>query len=66
MAELRYDGQVIVVTDAGSELGNEAKFCASRRAKIIMNDPTGNCRGDAGGSSGVGQLHIRGSNSNNN
>lgn len=54
MSELRYDGQVVVVTGAGGGLGKQyALFFASRGASVVVNDLGGSFKGE-GNSSKVG------------
>ncbi|TVY15754.1 Peroxisomal hydratase-dehydrogenase-epimerase [Lachnellula arida] len=46
MSELRYDGQVVVVTGAGGGLGKQyALFFASRGASVVVNDLGGGMKG---------------------
>ncbi|CZS92144.1 probable multifunctional beta-oxidation protein [Rhynchosporium agropyri] len=47
MAELRYDGQVVVVTGAGGGLGKAyALFFGSRGASVVVNDLGGSFKGE--------------------
>ena len=47
MSELRYDGQVVVVTGAGGGLGKQyATFFASRGASVVVNDLGGSFKGE--------------------
>ena len=49
-SQLRYDGQVVVITGAGSGLGKAyAKFFASRGAKVVVNDLGGGVHGTGSG-----------------
>ncbi len=47
MAELRYDGQVVVITGAGGGLGKAyATFFGSRGASVVVNDLGGSFKGE--------------------
>lgn len=57
-AELRYDGQTVVVTGAGGGLGREyAIFFGSRGANVVVNDLGGSFKGEGAGSA-VCSLYI--------
>lgn len=47
MAELRFDGQTVVITGAGGGLGKAyALFFASRGANVVVNDLGGSFKGE--------------------
>ncbi|PVI06258.1 peroxisomal multifunctional enzyme type 2 [Periconia macrospinosa] len=56
-AELRYDGQTVVVTGAGGGLGREyAIFFGSRGASVVVNDLGGSFKGEGGGSAAADKV----------
>jgi NAD(P)-dependent dehydrogenase (short-subunit alcohol dehydrogenase family) len=53
--QLRYDGQVVVITGAGGGLGKAyATFFGSRGASVVVNDLGGSFKGE-GNSTKVGE-----------
>ncbi|KAK4552303.1 bifunctional hydroxyacyl-CoA dehydrogenase/enoyl-CoA hydratase fox2 [Recurvomyces mirabilis] len=57
MAELRYDGQTVVVTGSGGGLGRAyALFFASRGANVVVNDLGGSFKGEGGGSAAADKV----------
>jgi len=57
MSELRYDGQVVVVTGAGGGLGKAyATFFGSRGASVVVNDLGGSFKGEGQGTKAADEV----------